>query len=52
MAEPKKEGEPYVYQEWPAWCSGPNGEYEVVASEDELPKGWSRADDGPPVHDL
>lgn len=39
------EQEPYVYQAWPSWATGPNGEREIFNSEAEVPKGWKHHDD-------
>ena len=30
----------YVYQAWPAWRYGPDGEAEIFNSEEEVPPGW------------
>lgn len=31
---------PYVYQAWPAWFYGPNGEAEIFNRPAEVPEGW------------
>lgn len=30
----------YVFQAWPSWRYGPNGEAEIFESEDQVPEGW------------
>lgn len=30
----------YVYQAWPSWRYGPNGEAEIFEDEDQVPEGW------------
>lgn len=30
----------YLYQEWPAFFYGPNGEADIFNSKEEVPKGW------------
>lgn len=30
----------YVYQAWPCWCTGPNGEGRVIEREEDVPEGW------------
>lgn len=32
---------PYVHQEWPKWCAGPNGEKRVYPGPEAVPAGWS-----------
>lgn len=43
MAE-NEEPQPYVFQEWPKWATGPNGERAVFGSEAEVPAGWTHGD--------
>lgn len=31
---------PYVFQAWPSWRYGPDGQSEIFQSEDEVPSGW------------
>lgn len=38
---PKTEGEPYQHKPWPKWCVGPDGQGRAIASEAEVPEGWS-----------
>jgi hypothetical protein len=41
---PKKEGEAYQFQAFPAWCKGPNGESDVFEAEGDVPDGWTLPD--------
>jgi len=38
---PKIEGQPYVHQDFPAYCTGPNGAEGVFDTEAEVPAGWT-----------
>lgn len=40
-ALPKVEGEPYTFQEWPSYCTGPDGSGQNFGNEAEVPAGWS-----------
>lgn len=31
----------YIYQAWPAWHYGPNGEAEIFNAAEEVPPGWT-----------
>lgn len=41
--------QPYVYQAWPAWRYGPNGESKVFQCAEDVPEGWT---DSVQVHAL
>lgn len=35
--------EQYVYQEWPKWIVGPDGEGRSFDSPEDVPEGWGEA---------
>ena len=35
-----EEPQPYVYQAWPAWRYGPDGEAAIFDGPDDVPEGW------------
>ena len=41
---PKKEGEAYQYQAFPAFCVSPSGDREIFQTEAEVPAGWTLPD--------
>lgn len=43
---PKKEGEAYQYQAFPAYCVSPNGDRQIFDSEAEVPVGWTMPEGG------
>ncbi len=36
-----EEPQPYVYQPWPSWRYGPDGEAAIFEREDDVPEGWT-----------
>lgn len=40
---PKIEGEPYVHQAFPMYCTGPDGQGANFETEAEVPAGWKMA---------
>lgn len=41
--------EQYVYQEWPKWIVGPDGEGRSFDSPEDVPEGWGEAPVEPEV---
>lgn len=33
--------DPYIYQAWPSWFYGPNGEAAIFEEHDDIPEGWT-----------